>query len=125
MSRLLPRKILLLGFILVFAFFIPSAKSPALQTPAQGTCFIYPSPATGATAWVVYTMPQGGTATLSIYTEAGDLAAEDVETLSAGLQQTALDLTYYHTGVYFCRVILRLDDGTTQRLPLFKFAVVR
>jgi hypothetical protein len=125
MARLSARKIRLFGFILVFAFLFPPAQSPALQNPSQGTCFVYPSPATGTTAWVVYTMPQGGTATLFIYTEAGDLAAEDEETLSVGPQQTALDLTYYHTGVYLCRVILRLDDGTTQRFPLFKFAVAR
>jgi hypothetical protein len=111
--------------ILALALLGSPTHTEALQTPPAGTCYVYPSPATGASAWVVYTMPQNGTATIRVFTESGDLAAEDEETLPAGLQRTTLDLAYYHAGVYLCRVILSLDDGTTQKFPIFKFAVIR
>ena len=112
------------GFWLVL-FTLASIPAGALQTPADGTCFVYPSPATGNQAWVVYNMPQSGVANIWIYNEAGDLAVAESQTEPAGLQQTSLDLTYYRKGIYFCRVVLNFDSGGTQTLSLFEFMVRR
>ncbi len=112
-------------WIAIFLFFLIASNSLALQTPAPGTCFVYPSPATGAVAWAVYNMPQNGIATVYIYNEAGDLSEMVTDIQPAGLAQTFLDLTYYHRGIYMCRVVLSFDSGGTQTLTTFKFMVRR
>ena len=104
-------------------FLFCALPADALQTPRDGTCFVYPTPATGNQAWVVFNMSQGGTANISIYNEAGDLAAGISEIESAGVQQVPLDLTYYRRGIYLCRVVLSFDAGGGQTLALFKFMV--
>jgi len=105
--------------------FLSTTNALALQSPAPGTCFVYPSPATGAVAWAAYNMPKNGTATVYIYNEAGDLSATVTDLQLAGLAQTFLDLTYYHRGIYLCRVVLTFDSGGTQTLSPFKFMVRR
>jgi hypothetical protein len=105
--------------------FLAAFPAGALQTPADGTCFVYPSPATGSQAWVVFNMPQSGAANIWIYNEAGDLAVAASQWEPAGLQQFPLDLTYYRRGIYFCRVVLNFDSGGSQNLALFEFMVQR
>ena len=68
----------------LFLFLFTAFPAGALQTPTDGTCFVYPSPASGNQAWVVFNMSQSGTANISIYNEAGDLAAGISEIESAG-----------------------------------------
>src|SRR5579872_4182613 len=116
---------LLLAFsIFLFTFVPPQAFS--LYLPPDGTCFVYPSPATGDAAWVVYNMPSSGTALVLIYNESGDLVARVTEDKPAGpQQQTGLDLFYYHKGIYICQVFLTLESGETQRLKSFKFMVTK
>jgi hypothetical protein len=70
-------------------------------------------------------MPESGTATVYVYNEAGDLAEVTSEAQEAGVQQTFLDLTYYHRGIYMCRVVLSFDSGGTQTTSTFKFMVRR
>lgn len=104
-------------------FFLLLSKASALQVPAEGQCFVYPSPSQGSSAWVVYNLPESGTATVYIFNEAGDLAAQTQQSNNAGVQQVYLDLTHYRPGVYICRVVLTLDSGGGSALPLFKFIV--
>jgi hypothetical protein len=112
-----------LGFIgLLLLFFSPAW---ALQTPPDGGCFVYPSPAPGNSAWVVYNLPQSGTAEIDVYNEAGQLVAQEEASNGAGIQQTGLDLTHYARGVYLCQVILTFDSGGGQTLKLFRFLVVK
>jgi hypothetical protein len=110
--------------ILSYSAFVPF-PSLCQQTPAPGTCFVYPSPATSNNVTVVYNMPQGGTAQVLVYNEAGDLVVQVQESKPAGLQQTSLDLYYYRNGIYLCQVLLTFEGGGGQRLNLFKFMVVK
>ncbi len=111
--------------ILITALFLAVSPVPAVQTPPDGGCFVYPSPASGNLAWVVYNLSDSGTAAIYIYNEAGDLITQEQASNSSGLQQTPFDLTHYQSGVYICRVVLTLDSGGTQALKLFKFIVIK
>jgi hypothetical protein len=110
---------------LMFVFLLTVSPAPAVQTPPDGGCFVYPSPASGNLAWVVYNLPESGTAAISIYNEAGDLITFEQASNSSGTQQTAFDLTHYQSGVYICRVVLTLDSGGVQALKIFKFIVIK
>jgi Secretion system C-terminal sorting domain len=117
-----PKKLFFFAALFAVLLLIP-ASTPAAQTPAKGGCFIYPSPATGNFAWVVYNLPENGNASIYIYDEAGDLITQEQASNSAGIQQTPFDLTHYQRGIYICRVVLTLDSGVSQSLKLFKFIV--
>jgi hypothetical protein len=116
------RKTYLLAVLSVI-FLLISTSISALQSPPNGGCFVYPSPATGNLAWVVYNLPESGTAAIYIYDEAGDLITQEQASNYTGIQQTPIDLTHYMSGIYICRVVLTLDSGGTQALKLFKFIV--
>jgi len=107
------------------AFFFSTNPLPALQNPPDGGCFVYPSPASGNWAWAVYNMREDGTAQIGVFNEAGDLVGQKTVLNNAGLQQTAIDLNHFRSGVYICRIVLSLDSGGTQTLKLFKFVVIR
>jgi hypothetical protein len=96
-----------------------------IQILPDGVCIVYPSPVLGNRIWVAYNMPQSGTATLLIYNERGDLAAQAQEVYPKGFQQTLLDITPFWKGVYTCRVILTLDSGGTKVLKSSRFLVLR
>lgn len=108
----------------LFFFLLVSVPCPAYQTPAAGACYVYPSPATGDSAWAVYNMPQPGTVRVLVYNEAGDLVADVEDSQPAGVQQTPLDLSHFRKGLYLCRVLLEFTGGT-QALKAFKFVVAR
>lgn len=116
----------LLLTLCIFLFtLLPLPQAFSLYLPPDDSCFVYPSPASGDTAWVVYNMPSSGTALVQVYNESGDLVAQVEETKPAGpQQQTGLDLFYYRKGVYICRVFLTLDQGGTKWLKTFKFVRV-
>jgi hypothetical protein len=110
----------------IIVFLISSAVLKAgVQTPPDGTAFIYPSPAPGSLVHVVYTMPESGTARIRVYSESGNLVADFQQLEPAGLQQTPLDISYYNPGIYLYLVTLSLDSGAQTSLPMGKFAVVR
>jgi len=114
------RKFLSLLGILGFFLLVPASPVFPLDTPADNSCFVYPSPAaSGGTAWAVYNMPQTGSVLVLVYNEAGDLATQVSDFKGPGLQQTAINLLYFRNGVYICQVIL----GGTQALQPFKFLV--
>jgi hypothetical protein len=106
-------------------FLLPAAAARSFQTPSPGSCFIYPAPATGDSASVVYDMPQNGSVEVRIYNEAGDLVLDVTDVEPAGVQRTGLDLTYVRKGVYLCQVLLAPAGETAQILKIFKFSVVR
>jgi hypothetical protein len=117
-----PKGLFFFAVLSAILLLIP-ASTPAVQTPANGNCFVYPNPATGNLAWVVYTLPESGNASIYIYDEAGDLITQEQASNYAGIQQTPFDLTHYQSGIYICRVVLTLDSGVSQSLKLFKFIV--
>ncbi len=122
MGRIRNFMLLSAGFPLLFLSGLPSS-CPAVQTPAAGTCYVYPSPATGGSASVVYVLPQAGTVRVLVYNEAGDLVADVEDSQPAGLEQTALDLSHFRRGLYLCRVLLQFTGGGAQALKTFKFVV--
>lgn len=104
---------------------IPPHPSLAFKTPQGDSCYVYPSPASGDTAWAVYTMPSPGNALVIVYNESGDMVSQVQEIKSAGVQQTGLDLFYYRKGIYLCRIVLTLDTGSVKKLKTFKFLVTK
>ncbi len=112
--------VLSLSFLL-----LPLSPSSAFKAPQTDSCFVYPSPAAGDTAWAVYIMPSDGTALVIVYNEAGDMVSQVQEIKSAGIQQTGLDLFYYRKGIYLCRITLSLNTGEKKRLKTFKFLVTK
>jgi len=116
------------GFILL-TIFLQTVPAFSFRVPDPGTCYVYPSPVVAGSnnaIWVVYNMPSIGMAEIWIYNESGDLVAYKAERKPAGpQQQTGLSLSYYHSGVYFCRVFLTMDDNTTSSLKVFKFVVLQ
>ena len=117
-SRLAPAKIFILFLLVV-------SQSLAFQNPPDKGCFVYPSPARGNSAWVVFNIPESGIARVFVFNEAGDLMARQEELETAGNQQIQLDLTHYRRGFYICRVVLALDSGLSQSLKVFKFSVAK
>lgn len=97
----------------------------AAQTPREDSCFVYPSPASGASARVVYLVSDPGKAYVQVYNEAGDLVVEMQQLKPSGVQETVLDLTYYRKGLYICRVTLISDSMKVKKLRPFKFTVLR
>ena len=112
-------------FILWLLFLSRPPSLYPLQTPAQGTLYVYPSPATGDRAHVVYSMPGSGTCFLWVYNEAGDLVFQTQEKKLPGIEKTTLNLFYYHKGIYLCRGMLELDSGDKVNLKAFKFMVIK
>jgi hypothetical protein len=121
----IPLKPFFLSVFYLLILLVPGAHSLAVQTPQPNSCFVYPSPASGDTAWAVYDMPDDGTALVLLYNEAGDLVSQVQEVKGPGIQQTGLDLFYFRKGIYLCRVILTLDTGEKIKLKIFKFLVTR
>ncbi len=112
--------------IFLFSILFPVPSALSFHVPTNDSCYVYPSPASGDTAWVVYNMPSSGTAHILVYNESGDLAAQVEEIKPAGpQQQTGLNLFYYRKGIYICRVVLTLDTGETKWLKTFKFMVIK
>ena len=119
-------RLLLAVGIFLFSLLFPIPSAFSFHVPPNDSCYVYPSPASGNTAWVVYNMPSSGTALILVYDESGDLAAQVEETKFAGpQQQTGLNLSYYRKGIYICRVVLTLDTGETKWLKTFKFMVAK
>ena len=121
---LLPSKKFLIP-VFFFLVFLSSSVTHSLETPKANSCFVYPSPASGDTAWVVYNMTFSGTALVLVYNETGDMVAQIQESKPAGIQQTGLDLFYYRKGIYLCRIIQTYDSGAVNRVKPFKFLVIR
>ncbi len=120
--QLLNRSLFLSGLLF---FLILTSTSLSFQTPTAGSCFVYPSPATGSSVWVVYTMPQNGSVEVRIYNEAGDLVLESTDQQATGVQETGINISYLRNGVYLCQVLLTPEGGSTQALKIFEFSVVR
>ena len=111
----------------IASFFFLSAVFPAFpfEKPKPGSCYVYPSPATGSAAFVVYQMPQQGSVEVRLYNESGDLVLDVTEPQNAGIQRTGMNLTYLRRGIYLCQVLLKPEMGLTQTLKVFEFSVVR
>lgn len=82
-------------------------------------------PATGDSLQIVYSMAKPGSAELDVFNERGDLAAKLRDSKVSGVQASRLDLIGFSAGVYFYRLFLRYDDGSSQALPPGKIVRIR
>ncbi len=92
--------------------------------PTQGEAFIYPSPVREGNATFCYDLNQSGSLDLKIWNKNGELASEVRDHKPSGIQNTALNLTTFATGVYFYQATLTYDSGGSQTLKVGKFAVI-
>jgi sugar lactone lactonase YvrE len=102
-------------------------STPSFQgfnPPGAGADFIYPSPARGTQARVVYFMTGPGRMKMTVWNEAAERRAEVTDQKPAGSQSTAFDISGWATGVYFYALTLNYDSGAVQKLPPQKFAVI-
>jgi len=113
----------------------PVGSSPIVQadkytyflTSVIGTYFdpyIFPSPATGSTAFIAYYMTDSGLANIRIYNEIGELIDALEERKSSGAQSSSIDVDKMAPGVYFYLLNMNYDGGTTQKHSKRKFVVI-
>ncbi|OGR46827.1 MAG: hypothetical protein A2X34_05430 [Elusimicrobia bacterium GWC2_51_8] len=97
--------------------------APVTDTGACGEDFLFPSPATGATAEFAYCMDQPGTAKIRVYNVIGDLASKLENTVSKGGHIAALNTARLASGVYLYIIEKNYDDGTSNKSGVKKFVV--
>ena len=105
----------------------PAARYTFFLSPGEGDPdpYLFPSPTDGVTVGIVYSMTAGpGLVNVRMYNEIGDLATELEERKPAGLQSSIINIGALAPGVYYYRVTLTFDDGTTKQHDKRKFAVV-
>ncbi len=108
----------------------PSSTFTATPTfittpPAAGTTYIFPSPATGDTATIVYFMSYPGSVKIRVYNDAAQLVETvEEENLASGPQAQVIDTKGLATGVYL--YIIRLDYGSqgSTKIGPKKFTVI-
>jgi len=110
----------------------PTITSSQTLTPSETLTpippeefYIYPSPATGDTAWVVYTMKESGVAVLLIYTSGADLADKIEEPKPAGNQKTSISINRFASGTYFCILRRKYYSGWEENHKPKKFLIER
>ncbi len=103
----------------------PTPGYAGSNPPAQGSCFIYPSPVRGGQATLSYNMASGGQMDLRILNENGELALHATDSKGAGVQVTPLNLAPLVPGIYYYVVTLTYNSGSVDRIKTQKFAVVR
>ncbi len=81
--------------------------------PTIGTSFIYPSPATGDSATIVYLMLGPGTVKIRVYNEAAELVATIEEQKQGGPQASILDVRNFVSGVYLYMVSMKYNSTYT------------
>ena len=96
-----------------FSFLIPPLVT---DNTGSGDCvepYIYPSPATGNTAYIVTCMAGPGNMNIRVYNELGDLVNTLEERKPAGPQSTRVDIGDLSPGVYIYLLKRIYDDGNT------------
>jgi|GEM_PF-2262001 len=105
-------------------FVISYCPPPSPSDTTQGRCFIYPSPARGNQATLSYFMKEAGSMDLKVWNEKAELAAHITDLKSNGTQITPFSISGFASGVYFYRVTLHYDSGSTENLAPNKFVIL-
>lgn len=105
----------------------PTATLTFTATPPCGARnpYLYPSPASGATATIAYNLCVPALVQVRVYNEVGDLMETLQEEKSAGPQTTLLTISRLAQGVYFFLITTRNGQGSIERMGPFKFTVIR
>jgi hypothetical protein len=106
----------------------PSMGMPAgagSGVPANSGSYIFPSPATGDSADIVYTMASAGEAQIHIYNETGRLVDSIVEQKGSGWQTSHVSVGKFAQGLYFYVIHMKYDDGGKDTQGPHKFVVKR
>lgn len=111
--------------VLTATLVVTATPTPGLPVPASGKSYIYPSPSTGPTARIVYTMAGPGKVKIRIYNEVGDLVDTLQEDKPAGLQSSTVNLFAMAPGVYRYFLNLTYDSGSSETQSVKKFVVLK
>ena len=85
--------------------------------------YIYPSPTTGDSATVVYTMANAGNVKIRFYNESGRLVDTIEDTKPSGFQSSPVSVNKFAAGSYFYLLSIKYDNGTSEDQGRRKFAV--
>jgi len=94
---------------------IPSSLGPG--------SYIFPSPANGPTATIVYTMAESGNVNIRVYNEVGDLVTKVEDSKPAGPQLSTIHTDWLAPGVYFYILNMNYYSGVSDKRKLKKFVV--
>ncbi len=103
-----------------------TASPTFVTTPAAaGATFIYPSPATGDKANVVYTLSGPGNVKIRVYNDAAQLVETLTEDKQGGPQTSVLNIKNLSTGVYMYILTLTYQNQGTTKIGPKKFMVLK
>ena len=94
-----------------------------VPSPLGPGSYIFPSPANGPTATIVYTMAESGTVEIRVYNEVGDLVTKVNDNKSAGPQVSTIHTDWLAPGVYFYILNLNYNSGVSDKRKLKNFFV--
>ena len=97
-----------------------TTSTPSLSGPGS---YIFPSPANGPTASIVYTMAESGTAEIRVYNEVGNLVTQVEDSKPTGVQMSTIHTAWLAPGVYFYILNLNYNSGSSDKHKLKKFVV--
>jgi hypothetical protein len=110
----------------------PGATASATQTQTPGLAvpspvakgnYIYPSPSTGSSARIVYTMESAGSVKIKIYNETGRLVDSIEEAKGPGLQGSDVNVGRFASGTYYY-VLTQVYSGSSEVQSTRKFIVL-
>ncbi len=99
----------------------PGTLPPA---PPSGETYIYPSPARGDTATVIYVMRESGDVTLKFYNQTGRLVDTVLEPKAAGPQFSKVSVGKFAKGTYYYVLARRYASGAVETAAPGKFLVL-
>jgi DNA-binding beta-propeller fold protein YncE len=102
----------------------PTSSFSGSSPPAQGQCFIYPSPARGSQATLSYYMAGAGNVDLKVWNEKAELTAQVTDQKPGGAQTTPFSISGFASGVYFYALTLQYDSGQVQKIGPQKFVIL-
>jgi hypothetical protein len=103
---------------------LPLPPGLLIPGPKQNSSYIYPSPARGQNADIVYTMASAGSVKIRIHNETGRLVDTIEESKPAGSQSSHVNIGKFAAGSYFYMLNIKYDNGGKESHPRHKFAVL-
>lgn len=105
----------------------PAPPGEAVPPGVADVCpredFLFPSPATGASAQFAYCMAESGSVSIKAWNATGAIVDAVEEVKASGAQLSTLDTGRLAPGVYFFRIERLYDSGAVERSTTKKFVV--
>lgn len=107
----------------------PASAEDAIPPGVVSVCsqgdFIYPSPATGASAKFAFCMAESGNVSIKVWNAVGDIVARVEETKASGAQVSPLMTGRLAPGIYLYRIEKLYASGKSDSSNVKKFVVKR